>query len=96
MTSSQKDASCGTSFPNDMARCGCGEDAILSDQELLDAVSCTNLGYQLHDLWIVVSSISANDQEAVFDTFGYRKQDAGDKRLAVMGLLEDLDLLSKP
>lgn len=69
--------------------------AILSDQNLLDSICSTNLSNQLNHLWVVESSISSNDKEAAFCALGYGEEDAGDKSLAVVGLLEDSDLLSK-
>lgn len=78
-----------------MTGSGCREDAILSDQKLLHPVCCTDLGYQLHHLWIVVSSISTDDEEASLYAFWNREEDAGDEGFAIIGLLEDFDLLSK-
>lgn len=95
MTSSKENTTCGTSFSNHVAGSRCGEDAILSDQELLHPVCCSNLGYQLNHLWVVVSSISTNDKEASLNALGYGQEDAGDEGLAIVGLLEDLDLFSK-
>ena len=95
MTGSQKDATCGIAFSDDMASSGCGKNAILSDQELFHPVSCTDLCYQLYHLGIVVSTISTDDEEASLNTFGYGEEDASDERFAVVGLLEDFDLFSK-
>ena len=73
----------------------CTQDAILSDEELLDSICSTDFGYQLHYLRVVVSSISTDDEKAVFCTFGYREKDTGHKRLAIMGLLKDGHLFSE-
>ena len=70
MASSQEDTSSGFSLANDMARSRGTENAVLSDQELLDSVSCPNLGNQLNDLGVVVSSIPTDDKKASFDAFG--------------------------
>ena len=70
MASSQEDTSSGFSLADDMTRSRGAENAVLSDQELLDAVSCPNLGDQLNDLGVVVSSIPTDDEKASFDTFG--------------------------
>lgn len=78
-----------------MASRRCGEDAILPDQELLDPVCGTDLSYQLDHFWVVEASISSNDQEASRNALRYGEEDAGDEGLAVVGLLEDLDLLPK-
>jgi hypothetical protein len=42
---------------------------MLADQKLLDTVGSSNLGNQLNDLRVPVSSITANDQEASLNTF---------------------------
>jgi len=78
-----------------MTGCGCAHDTVLTKQELLDTIRYTNLCNQLHHLWVPVTSISTNDQIAVFDTFGDGKEDTGNKGLGVVILLEDLDLLAK-
>lgn len=95
VTGGQKDTTCGSLFPNDMASCRCREDTILADQQLLNAICGTDFGYQLNNFGIVEASISTNDQKASLNALGYGEEDAGDKGLAVMGLLEDLDLLPK-
>lgn len=95
MTSSQQNAAGGTAFSDDMAGSGCGEDAILPDQQLLHPISCTDLGYQLYDLGVVVTTISADNEEASLDALGYGEEDAGDEGFAVIRLLEDFDLFPK-
>lgn len=70
-------------------------DAILTDQELLDAIGSTNLGNDLSNLWVPEATITANDEERALDTLGDRLEDAGDKGLGVVLLLEDLDLLAQ-
>jgi hypothetical protein len=42
---------------------------MLADEKLLHAVRSSNLGNQLDDLGVPVSSITTNDQEASLDTF---------------------------
>jgi hypothetical protein len=49
----------------------------------------------LRDLWIPVAAITADDQEGTFGTFWDGEDDGGNEVLGVVGLLEDLDLLSK-
>lgn len=95
MTGSQQNATGGTAFSDNMAGSGGGEDAILPDQHLLDPIRCTDLGYQLYDLGVVVTTISTNDEEAPLDALGYGEEDAGDEGFAVVWLLEDFDLFSK-
>jgi len=53
-----------------MAGSRSAQNAILSDHQFLDPVRSTNLGDQLHDLGVPVSSISTNDQKAAIDAFG--------------------------
>lgn len=96
VTGGEQDTTGCLSFPDDVTGSRCAQYAILSDQEFLDSICGTNLGDQLHHFGVVVSSISTYDQEATLCALGYREKDAGDKRLAVVGLLEDGNLLSEP
>ena len=70
MASSQKNATSSLPLPNNVAGGGRAEDAILPYQQLLDSVRGTNLGNQLYDLGVVVSSITANNKEAAVYAFG--------------------------
>lgn len=72
-----------------------GEDAILSDDQLLDTVCSTNLCNQLGDLGVPVAAITTNDEERVLDALGDGEEDGSDKGLGVVVLLEDLDLFTK-
>jgi hypothetical protein len=72
-----------------------GHDAVLADQELLDAVCGTDLCNDLGDLGVVVAAITANDERGALGTFGDGVEDGGNEVLGVVGLLEDLDLLAK-
>ena len=83
------------SLPDDVTGSRCAQYTILPNQKLLDPVCSTDLGDQLHHFRVVVSSISSYNKEASFCTFRNGEEDAGDKRLAVVRLLEDGDLLSK-
>ena len=76
-----------------MTSCGSTQDTVLADQKLLHTVGSSNLGNQLHNLWVPVPAITTNNQEAIFDTFWNRQKNARDERLAVMRLLENDDLL---
>lgn len=91
--SEQNTASC-LAYPDDMAGSWGAENAVLADQELLDAVCCTDLGDELCDFGVPVASISADDQEGALYTLRDRLEDAGDERLCIVVLLEDFDLLS--
>jgi len=93
VTGSQKNTTSSLAFPNDMGSCRSTQDASLTDQQLLDTVCSSNFGNQLHNLWVPVSSITTNNQEAILDSFWDREEDAGHKGLAIVRLLEDDDLL---
>jgi hypothetical protein len=67
----------------------------LANDELLDAVCGTNLCNGLGDLGVPVTTVTTNDEGRALDTFRDGEKDAGDKRLGVVLLLEDLDLLAK-
>ncbi len=95
MTGREQYTTRSLSLPDDMTGRRCAQYTILPDQQLLDSVCSTNLGDQMHHFRVVVSSISSYNEEATFRTFGYGEDDAGDKRFAVVRLLEDSDLLSK-
>lgn len=49
-----------------MAGSGCGQDAILADQKLLDTVGSTNLGDQLNDFGVPETTITTNDEESAW------------------------------
>jgi hypothetical protein len=70
-------------------------DTILADQQLLDTVGGTDLGDLGDHLRVVKTTITTNDQEGVLNALGNGQENAGDKGLGVVGLLEDLDLLAK-
>lgn len=93
MTGSEKDTTRGFSLANDVRGSRCAQNTSLTDQKLLDTVGGSNLCDQLNDLWVPVSSIASNDQEAVLHALGNGEQDAGDERFAVVGFLEYNDLL---
>lgn len=95
VTGCEKDTAGGFHLANDVARCGCTHDAILTEDKLLDTVCRTDLNDQLHDLGIPVSAISTNDQEAAVDSLWNGEQDAGDEGFAVVFTLEGLDLLAE-
>lgn len=95
MTGSEQDSTSSLSFSDDMAGGRRAQYAILPDQNLLDSICSTNLSNQLYHLWVVESSISSNDEEAVLCALRNGKEDTGDKSLAIVGLLEDSNLLPK-
>lgn len=59
----EQDAASRLSKTDDMAGGRCRQDTVLADQELLDAVSSTNLGNELDNFRVPVAAISANDKE---------------------------------
>jgi hypothetical protein len=61
VASREQNASSSLPYPNDVAGGRCAEDAVLADQELLDAVRGTELCDQLGDLWVPVAAVTAND-----------------------------------
>lgn len=73
MTGSKKDTTSSLALSNDMTSCRSTQDTILTDQELLDTVSCTNLRNQLYDFRVPVSTITTDNQEASFNAFRNRK-----------------------
>jgi hypothetical protein len=91
----QQDAAGSFPYPNDVAGCGCAEDAILTDKQLLDTVGGTNLGNQLSNLGVPVAAITANDEDGAVDALRNGLKDAGDEGFRVVVLLEDLDLLTQ-
>ena len=95
MTGREQDTTRSLALPDDMTRSRCTQYTILPNQQLLHSICSTDFGNQLHDLGVVVASISSNDQEAALNAFGNGEEDACDERLAIVKLLEDGDLLSK-
>ena len=79
MAGCKQDTACGVSLSNDVTRSRRTQNTILSDQELLDAVSRSNLGNQLYNLGVVVSPISSDDKKAALDALGNRQKDASDE-----------------
>lgn len=63
MAGSQENTTGSLSLADDVAGSGCGQDAVLADEELLDAVCRTNLGNQLNDLGVPETAIATNDEE---------------------------------
>ena len=90
---SQQNTASSLPLANDMTCSWCAQNTILTDQELLDAVCCTNLCNLLNHLGVVEAAITTNDEEGALDAFGNREENRGDEGLAIMRLLEDLDLL---
>jgi hypothetical protein len=92
---SEEDTTSRLSYPDDVAGGGCAHDAILTDEELLDAIGSAHLGNGLGDLWVPVPTITTYDEECAIDTLRNGLEDAGNERLRVVLLLENLDLLAE-
>lgn len=95
MTGSQQNPTGSLSLSDDVTGRGCAQDAILSDQHLLDSVGSSDLRAQLHDLRVPVPAISSDNEEAILDPLGDREQDRGHKGLRVVLFLEDDNLLAE-
>ena len=95
MAGSEEDTAGGLVLANDMTGGWRAHDPVLTKQQFLDAICSPNLDDELHNLRIPKAAIAADDEKAAIYALGYREEDAGDKSLTVMRLLEDLDLLSK-
>lgn len=95
MTGGQKNTTSCLPDPDEIAGSRGAHNSILADQQLLDAISSTDLGDLGDDLRVVITAITTNDEEGVLHTLRDRQQNAGDERFRVVILLEDLDLLAK-
>jgi hypothetical protein len=78
---SEQDTASGLPLPDDVTGSWCAQDAIVSDDQLLDAICRANLRNNLCDFRIPVSSITTDDQCATFSTFWNREDDSCNKVL---------------
>lgn len=69
---SQQDATRRLTDTDEMTGGRRAHDAILADQELLDAIGSANLSNGLGDLRVPVTTITTNDKERALDAFGNR------------------------
>lgn len=95
MAGSEENSTGGLSLPDDVAGRRCAENAITAHEDLLHAIRGSNLGDQLDDLGVVVTAVTANDEEGIFGAFGNGLEEGCDEVLGVVLLLEDLDLLAE-
>lgn len=65
MASSEEDATRGLAEADDVTGGGGGEDAVLADEELLDAMGGANLCDELDHLGVPVAAIAADDEEGI-------------------------------
>lgn len=63
VTGSQKNTTSRLPLADDMTGSWCGQNTVLTDEELLDAVSGTNLGDQLNDLGVPETTVTTNDEK---------------------------------
>ena len=95
MACSKEDATSGPHLANDVASGWSAHNPSLTEDKLLHPVRGSNLGNELHDLWIPVAAVTANNEEAAISSLGNGQQAAGDERLAVVWLLKYLDLFAQ-
>ena len=91
----EQDTASSLPDPDDMAGSRGRENAVLADQQLLDAVGSTDLGDLLCDLRVPVATVTTDNEESVLSALRNRLEDADDEGFGVVLLLEDLDLLAK-
>ena len=63
MACCQEDTSGSLALANDMAGCWRRQDAILADQELLDAIGSADFGDELDYLGVPETAVASNDEE---------------------------------
>ena len=95
MTGSEENTTGGLSDANDMAGSWSGQDAILTDEKLLDTICRANFSNQLDNFGIPVSAVTTDDKESTLCAFRNREEDRSDEGLAVVRLLEDSDLFAQ-
>lgn len=95
MAGSQKNATGSLPHTDQVTGSRGTEDAVLAHEQLLDTVSGTNLRDLLNSLGVVVTAVTGDDEGSILSTFGDRLDNAGHEGFSVVGLLEDLDLLTK-
>ena len=69
MAGSEEDTAGRFPYPDEVTGSRCAHDAILADQELLDAIGSTDLGNGLGDLGVPVTTVSTDDEERVLYAF---------------------------
>ena len=81
MTGSEEDTTGSLPYPDHMASSRSAEDTILTDQQLLHAVSCADFRNQLCDLGIPETTITTNDEESALGALRDRLENAGNEGL---------------
>lgn len=95
VTGSQQNTTRRLAYTNQVASGRGTHDAVLADQQLLDAIGGGDLGNLVDHYIVVETAITTNDEERVLDTLGNGQKNTGDEGFGVVGLLEDLDLLAE-
>lgn len=95
MAGGQQNTTRGLAHTNQVAGRGGTHDTILADQQLLDTVGGGDLSDLVDHHIVVVTAITTNDEEGVLDTLGNGQEDTRNEGFGVVGLLEDLDLLTE-
>lgn len=96
VTCSEQDAACRLHLTNDVACGWCAHNSVVTEDESFDPIGSTDLDNELHDLMVPVTAIAANHEKTAIRSFRNGQQTTGNEGLAVIGLLEDLDLFAKP
>ena len=78
-----------------MAGCWSTQDPILSNKQFLDSIGSSDFGNQLHNFWVVVSTITTNYEKSIFWSLGDSMENGSDEVLGVMWLLKHYDLLAE-
>jgi hypothetical protein len=78
---SQQDTTSGLADADDVRGSRGTEDAVLTNDELLDTVCGTNLCNGLGDLGVPVTTVTTNDEGGVLDALRDGEEDAGNKGL---------------
>jgi hypothetical protein len=95
VTRSQQNSTRRLSLADDVTSRRRRQNSVLSDQQLLDAIRSSDLGDYLHDLLVVVTSVTADDQERIPSSLGDALQQGRNEVLGVVRLLENDDLLAE-
>lgn len=95
MTGGQQNTTSSLADTDQVTGSGGTEDAVLADEQLLNTVSRTDLCDLLNNIGVEVTAVTGDDESGTLSTFRDRLDDAGHEGLGVVGLLEDLDLLTK-
>lgn len=95
MTSRQKNTTSGLAHTNQVTGGRGTEDTVLAHKQLLDTIRSTDLCDLLDNLCVEIPAIARDDKVGSLGSFGDRLDDTSHEGFGVVGLLEDLDLLSK-